>query len=168
MALALINALNYENALRLPEDKDNKVMFEKFEIGRRPKIAMVGFFGPLVRNFKEKKVPLEILDESRGVGHKKDFYHKLGNWAEVLLLTSTSILNQSTEDILNHVDETVMTVMLGPSTPLVAEAFDHLPVHMLAGTVPIDKENILKAVRHGMGTPVLHKFSRKVFLGLSA
>jgi uncharacterized protein (DUF4213/DUF364 family) len=54
--------------------------------------------------------------------------------------------------------------MLGPSTPMVAEAFRHLPVHMLAGTVPIDKQNVLKAVRHGMGTPVLQKFSRKSFL----
>ncbi|MBT8370694.1 MAG: hypothetical protein KJO34_07010, partial [Deltaproteobacteria bacterium] len=57
-------------------------------------------------------------------------------------------------------------VMLGPSTPMVKEAFEHLPVHMLAGTVPINKEKILKAVRHGMGTPVLHKFSRKSFLKL--
>jgi len=48
----------------------------------------------------------------------------------------------------------------------VAEAFNHLPVHMLAGTVPLDKEKSLKAIRHGMGTPVLHKFSRKVFMDL--
>ena len=46
-------------------------------------------------------------------------------------------------------------------------AFDHLPVHMLAGTVPIDKTNVLKAIRHGMGTPVLQKFSRKSYLSLS-
>jgi uncharacterized protein (DUF4213/DUF364 family) len=166
MALALINALNYDAALALPEDNDNNIMYDKFKIGTDSKIAMVGFFGPLARNFKKKNVPLEILDESRGLGHKKDFYHKLGNWAEVLLLTSTSILNQSTEEILANVSEKVKTVMLGPSTPMAGKAFEHLPVHMLAGTVPIDKEKTLKAVRHGMGTPVLHKFSRKSFLSL--
>ncbi len=166
MALALINALNYDAALALPEDNDNKIMYDTFKIGTDSKIAMVGFFGPMVRNFKEEKVPLEILDESRGLGHKRDFYHKLGNWAEVLLLTSTSILNQSTEEILANVSERVKTVMLGPSTPMAGKAFEHLPVHMLAGTVPIDKNLTLKAVRHGMGTPVLHKFSRKSFLSL--
>lgn len=166
MALALINALNYREALALPEDKDNTIMFEKLGIGRDSNIAMVGYFGPLVRNFKEQKVSLEILDESRGLGNKEDFYHKLGNWADVLLLTSTSILNQSTEGILANVGDKVKTVMLGPSTPMVAKAFRHLPVVLLAGTVPIDKEKILKAVRHGMGTPVLHKFSRKTFLSL--
>jgi uncharacterized protein (DUF4213/DUF364 family) len=166
MALALINALNYDEALALPEDNDNNIMYDKFKISTDTKIAMIGFFGPLVRNFKEKKVPLEILDESRGLGHKKDFYHKLGNWAEVLLLTSTSILNQSTEEILANVGGKVKTVMLGPSTPMAAKAFEHLPVHMLAGTVPIDKDKTLKAVRHGMGTPILHKFSRKSFWSL--
>jgi len=166
MALATINALNYEAALALPEDTDNNVMYDKLEIGTDANIAMVGFFGPLVRNFREKKIPLEILDESRGLGRRKDFYQKLGNWADVLLLTSTSILNQTTEEILANVSDKVKTVMLGPSTPMVAMAFEHLPVHMLAGTVPIDKEKTLKAVRHGMGTPVLHKFSRKSFLSL--
>lgn len=82
------------------------------------------------------------------------------------MLTSTSILNNSTEEILTNAGEKLKTVMLGPSTPMVAEAFNHLPVDMLAGTVPIDKENTLKAIRHGMGTPVLHKYSRKIFLDL--
>ena len=95
-----------------------------------------------------------------------NFYNKLGNWADVLLLTSTSILNNTTEEILANVGQKVKSVMLGPSTPMVKEAFEHLPVNILAGTVPLDKAKTLKAVRHGMGTPVLHKFSRKSFLSL--
>ena len=166
MALALINALNYNDALNLPEDDDNKIMFDKFKIGLDRKIAMVGFFGPLVRHFEKLGASLEVLDISRGLGQKDKFYDKLKNWAQVLLLTSTSVLNNSTEEILANVAETVKTVMLGPSTPMVAAAFEHLPVHMLAGTVPVDKEMTLKAIRHGMGTPVLHKYSRKVFLDL--
>jgi uncharacterized protein (DUF4213/DUF364 family) len=166
MALALINALNYDNSLALPEDKDNKMMFDMLGLEQGPKVAMVGYFGPLVRIFKKNGIALEILDESRDMGHRSDFYHKLGNWADVLLLTSTSILNQSTEEILENVGEKVKTVMLGPSTPMAEQAFEHLPVSMLAGTVATDKDNILKAVRHGMGTPILHKFSRKSYLSL--
>ncbi|UCD78314.1 MAG: DUF364 domain-containing protein [Desulfobacterales bacterium] len=166
MALALINALNYRAAIELPEDADNAIMFEKFRIDKGRQVAMVGYFGPLVRNFEKQGISLEILDISRGLGKKEDFYKKLANWANVLLLTSTSILNNSTEEILANVGEKVNTVMLGPSTPLVADAFSHLPVHMLAGTVPIEQEKTLKAIRHGMGTPVLHRYSRKVFLTL--
>ncbi|MDJ0986138.1 MAG: DUF364 domain-containing protein [Desulfobacterales bacterium] len=167
MALALVNALNYENALNLPEDKDNAVLFKEFRLQPDTKVAMVGYFGPLVKRLEERKVLLEVLDVSRGLGKRKDFYQKLTDWADVLLLTSTSILNNTTEEILSHLHERAKAALLGPSTPMVAEAFAHLPVHMLAGTVPLDKDHIIKAVRHGMGTPVLHKFSRKSFLLVS-
>jgi uncharacterized protein (DUF4213/DUF364 family) len=166
MALALVNALNYQNALQLPEDENNEIMFETFKITKGTKVAMVGYFGPLIKRFEKKEAVLDILDQSRGLGYMADFYKNLKNWADVLFLTSTSILNNSTEEILANVHAKVKTLMLGPSTPMVAEAFEHLPVHMLAGTVPIEKDNILKAIRHGMGTPVLHKFSRKSYLPL--
>ena len=166
MALALVNALNHENALKLPEDKDNAILFKEFRLEPDTNVAMVGYFGPLVKRLEEKNVPLEILDVSRGLGERKDFYSKLSGWADVLLLTSTSILNNTTEEVLSHLHERTKTALLGPSTPMVAEAFEHLPVHMLAGTVPLDHESIIKAVRHGMGTPVLHRFSRKSYLTL--
>ena len=166
MALALVNALNYTDALGYPEDRKNQIMFEEFNIGEGTRAAMVGFIGPLVELLNQKQATVEVLDASRNMGHKEDFYAKLGNWADVLLLTSTSILNNTTEEILQNAHPKVKTVMLGPSTPMVAAAFDHLPVHMLAGTVPIDTANILKAIRHGMGTPVLQKFSRKSYLSL--
>jgi uncharacterized protein (DUF4213/DUF364 family) len=76
-------------------------------------------------------------------------------------------LNNTSEKILHHARADIKTVMLGPTTPMIAEAFEHLRVHMLAGTVPIDQEQILKAIRHGMGTPILHKFSRKSYLNLT-
>jgi uncharacterized protein (DUF4213/DUF364 family) len=126
MALALVNALNYKEALEYPEDKKNKIMFDKFSIGEGTRVAMVGFIGPLVDLLEQKKAEVEILDSSRSLGEKKDFYARLCNWADVLLLTSTSILNNTTEEILQNVSSEVKTVMLGPSTPMVAEAFEHL------------------------------------------
>ena len=167
MALALVNALNYQDALQLPQDENNEIMFEQFKITKGTKVAMVGYFGPLIKRFEQRKAVLDILDQSRGLGRKEDFYKNLKNWADVLFLTSTSILNNSTEEILANVHGKVKTLMLGPSTPMVAKAFDHLPVHMLAGTVPLDKERLLKAIRHGMGTPMFHKFSRKSYLTLN-
>jgi uncharacterized protein (DUF4213/DUF364 family) len=166
MALALVNALNHQNALLLPEDENNEIMFEIFKITKGTKVAMVGYFGPLIKRFEQKGAALEVLDRSRELGRVEDFYKKLKNWADVLFLTSTSILNNSTEEILANAHARLKTIMLGPSTPMVKQAFEHLPVHMLAGTVPVEIENVLKAVRHGAGTPVLHRFSRKSYLSL--
>ncbi|MBW2467756.1 MAG: hypothetical protein JRE62_00575, partial [Deltaproteobacteria bacterium] len=60
MALALVNALNHENALKLPEDKDNAILFKAFNLESNTNVAMVGYFGPLVKRLEVKKVPLEI------------------------------------------------------------------------------------------------------------
>jgi len=161
--LALINALNYGHALLLPEDPDNHILYNALGVRAGCKVAMVGYFRPLVAYLEDRGVALEIIDFNRGLGQKDRFYAKLDSWADALLLTSTSILNSTTEEIIGYVNPKVKTVMLGPSTPMIAEAFRHLPVQMLAGTVPIDKAKVLKAVRHGLGTRVIHRFSKKVF-----
>jgi len=166
MALALVNAMRYHEACRLPEDSTDRVWMDSFGIGRGTRVAMVGFFRPLMRLFQERGATVEVLDDFQGVGERSIFYGKLAGWAEVLLLTSTSVLNDSTEEMLGRLGPGVKVVMIGPSTPLIAGAFGHLPVRMLAGTVPVDREAVLRAVRHGMGTPVIHRFSRKVYLAL--
>ena len=84
----------------------------------------------------------------------------------MLILTSTTILNNTTEDILRHANPAIKTVLLGPSTPIVKEPFAHLPIHLLAGTVPVDRDQTFKAIRHGTGTPVIQKFGRKVVLDI--
>ena len=162
-ALALINALNYRHTLKLPEDADNRCLYDFMNADAGPRIAMVGYFSPLVARLKERGAALEIIDMGRDVGDQERFYARLNTWADVLVITSTSIINNTTEAIIRKAHSRVRTVMLGPSTPMVGEAFRHLPVQMLAGTVPIDKAKVLQAVRQGMGTRIIHRFSRKAY-----
>jgi len=167
VALAAANALNHEAARNLPQDPTNSILFERLAIGKGSRVAMVGYFGPLIKKIEALGARVDILDDSRGLGQKEKFYGWLHTRADALLLTSTSLLNNTCEEVLAQVGPRVKTAMLGPSTPMAAQAFAHLPVHLLAGTVPMDKEMVLKAVRHGQGTPVIHKYSRKVYLELS-
>lgn len=163
MALALINALNNTNALQLAEDSQNRALFERFDILGGRHVAMVGYFPPLARFLEKQQVPLSIIDNARGIGDKKTFYRGLSDWAEILVLTATSIVNRTMEEILDHTSPLVQTVVLGPSTPMLPEAFSHLPVHMLAGSAISTPNEVLKAVRHGGGTRALKPFSRKVY-----
>lgn len=176
MALALINAINHETACRLADDSDDSAWMDSFSIGRGSRVAMVGFFGPLMKVLKDRGAVVEVIDrhphhtEGGDLGFARVlhggqetlFYEKLGEWAEVLILTSTSILNGTTEEVLGRIGPEVKAIMLGPSTPMAPEAFVGLPVRALAGTAVVDGEAVLKAVRHGAGTPVIHRFSRKV------
>ena len=169
MALALVNALNLADVSHLPADRDNSTLFESLNIGPSSKVAMVGYIKPLVGLLESRNVRIEIIDKFRGMGDQKDFYHKLKHWADAALITSTAILNNSLEEILGHLGKNVKAALLGPSTPMVAKAFSGWPgIKALAGTVPIDTETVLKMVRHGLGTPYLHRHSKKVTLRLHA
>ena len=164
MALALVNALNHQKALSMPEDRNNDILFDLLGIAGGTHVAMVGLFRPLVKKLEDMGAALEVVDAGSGHGDPDAFPDKLAGWADAVILTSTSLLNGTADRLLNAVGPTVRVAMLGPSTPLIPEAFDGLPVHVLAGTVPMDRENILKAIRNGKGTPVLQRYSRKPYL----
>ena len=167
VGLAVVNALNYRNASQLPDDATDIGWMDKFDIGSGTRVAMVGFIRPLVKKIREKGALVEVIDELKGVGEKSAFYETLKTQTDVLILTSTSILNESTEDLLSQIRPETKALMIGPTTPMVPEAFRHLPVQLLAGTIPVDQNAVLKAIRHGEGTPVIHRFSRKVVCDLS-
>jgi uncharacterized protein (DUF4213/DUF364 family) len=163
MALALINALNHRKTLALPEDPGNALLFDHFGIRSGARVAMVGYFPPLVHLLEKAGLLLSVIDDAKGLGDKKTFYDQLDGWADVLLITATSIINNSTETILSHAGPDLKTALLGPSTPLIPEAFAHLPIHMLAGTAITDGERALKIIRHGGGARALKPVSRKVY-----
>jgi len=164
LGLATLNALNHGFALSLPEDRDNATLFEILEIGQGTRLAMVGFIGPLVTRLRQDGVEVEVIDQGRDIGQAERFESSLRDWAEVVIMTSTSILNDTAEAILAKAGPDIRCAFIGPSTPLTAEPFADLPVRLLAGTVPVDIEATFQAVRHGRGTPVLQKFARKPYL----
>ena len=162
IGLATVNALNYGDASRLQDDATDGDWMETFGIGGDTHVAMVGFIRPLSKKMHQKGAQVEIIDEMKGIGNKNTFYEKLNAWADVLILSSTSILNETAEDVLAQLRPQAKAIMIGPSTPLIPGAFRHLPVQMLAGTVPVNQNAVLKAIRHGEGTPIIHRYSRKV------
>ncbi len=167
MALALINALNRHRSERLPEDKQNALLFRALDIGAGTNVSMVGYIKPTVSALESMGARVDVIDEFRRMGDKDRFLHKLATWADAALITSTTILNNTLESILNRAGEMVRVALLGPSTPMVAEAFEHRPmVKALAGIVPDRIDPVLKTVRHGLGTHHLHRCSRKVTLSL--
>jgi len=166
MALALVNALNHTAALKLPEDPQNEVLYNYFQIARGTRVSMVGYFGPLVKALEKKGAVLEIIDDHRSLGPPETFSTRLAEQTDVLVLTATSLLNDTADGILQQLGPGTRTVLLGPTTPMIAAAFEGLPVHMLAGAVPVKSGEIFKGVRSGMGAPVLLRACRKKYLPL--
>jgi uncharacterized protein (DUF4213/DUF364 family) len=166
VALALVNALNHRAALGLPEDRSNETLLDLLGIRQGTRVAMAGYFGPLMGKLAKHGAVVEVADTGQGIGDQKEFHDKLAHWAEALIMTSTAILNQTADALLAAAGPQVRTALLGPSTPLLGEAFEGLPVRVLAGTVPLDREATFKAIRHGKGTPALIRFARKAYLAI--
>ena len=164
VGLATVNALNQAAAGRLPADEGPAgALVRGLRIERGTKVAMVGFFPPVAKALEDLGAELEIVDTARGMGDQRTFRERLGGWAEALVMTATALLNDTAEELLGHAGPGVRVALLGPTTPLIPEAFAHLPVDVLAGMVPVDAERVLRAIRHGGGTPELQRFSRKVY-----
>ncbi|MFP4169241.1 MAG: Rossmann-like domain-containing protein, partial [Desulfonatronovibrionaceae bacterium] len=163
MALALINALNYEEAAGSPgDDRENDILFRELGLESGSRVAMIGYFKPLVERLNRMRVGVDVADLGRGIGDTAEVLSGLGEGSKALILSATSIINGTVEDILRHVPAGVPVALLGPSAPLCPEAFAGTRVSFLAGTVPFDFESTFRVVRHGKGTPALKRYGRKI------
>jgi len=163
MAIALVNALNQTFAKSLPEAP--KDIHKELDLTEGAKVAMIGHFTPIFEKFEETGFEVRSLDLGRKIGKPEKFYPWATTEADALILTATSIVNNSMEEVLDRfASRTIPIVVLGPSTILRSEVYEDLPIQFLAGSVAIVTRDLLKAVRNGRGTLDIHHQAKKVFM----
>ncbi|MDD2296783.1 MAG: DUF364 domain-containing protein [Sphaerochaetaceae bacterium] len=165
MAVALVNALNQPFAKALPDGPND--LHKDFDLPKGAKIAMIGHFSPVFKQFEETGSEVRSLDLGRGIGKAKEFYPWATAEADVLILTGTSIVNQTMIEVLDKFSSrTLPVVVMGASTILREEIYEDLPIRYVAGSVVVVKKDLLKAVRNGRGTLDIHYQAKNVFLTL--
>jgi uncharacterized protein len=165
IGLATVNALHHRRSRALADDTGSPLSPSLClaDVGPGTHVSMVGYFPPLVQSLPGLGVELDVIDSSLGLGDPLEFRARLGSWTEVLIMTATTLLNDSAEELLLAAGPGVRSVVMGPSTPLVPAAFAHLPLTALAGIVICDATAVEKAVRHGAATPGMKPYVRKVY-----
>jgi hypothetical protein len=165
IGLATVNALHHHRSRGLVDDSGSplSLSLRLADIGAGTHVSMVGYFPPLARTLPGLGVELDVIDSSLGLGDPLEFRARLGSWTEVLIMTATTLLNESAEELLLVTGPGVRSIIMGPSTPLVPEAFTHLPLAGLAGIVTCNATAVEKAVRHGAATPGMKPYVRKVY-----
>jgi len=162
MAVALVNALNHARAAAMDDDSGPSTgIIERFGVGVGTRVSMVGFF-PIVTQLEAIGAEVRVLDANRGLGDERTFLAELSTWSDAVILTATTLLNDTFSLFVDHVREDARVAVLGPTTPMVPEAFSDVPVDLLAGMVPVDADRVLAAVRQGGGTPAISPHCRKV------
>ncbi len=137
-------------------------------LGVRPDddVAMIGNFGPLVGPIERSARSLTVCeqgDPSGTIRPAREAAQVLAR-SHIALITATSLINHTLDDLLEAARDCREVVLLGASTPMVPEIFE-ARVTMLSGVVVASPDQVLQVVSEGGGMrqfgPFVHKVSTK-------
>jgi uncharacterized protein (DUF4213/DUF364 family) len=163
IALATANALfSAQPRHYLPGD-----ILDHIDLGPADTVTMVGHFAPLLPAVKERVKDIKVFeqkpDPGAGILPASEAPHWISR-SHVVLMTATAIINGTIDHLLEFCTPCREVVILGPSTPMIPEAFYHSPVTILSGILVIDGAGVLDTVSQGGGTRRLRPYSKKVNL----
>jgi uncharacterized protein (DUF4213/DUF364 family) len=119
-------------------------------MGQGKRIAIIGHF-PFVKKLREVARELWVF-ELPGRARPGDFIGKeittLLPQADVVAITSTTLINHTLGEILNLVKPDAYKIMLGPSTPLSPVMFDY-GLNAISGSIVTDRDKVLNCISQG-------------------
>ncbi|TFG23821.1 MAG: hypothetical protein EU529_06330 [Promethearchaeota archaeon] len=118
-------------------------------------VGMVGFFPPLVKKIEERGNKLVIIEL------KEDLVKKEKNWVVTLdptnledcnkvLLTSTTILNDTIDDILKFCSNAEKTSIIGPTAGFLPDPLFKRGINVVGGTRIINAKGFLHNIRNNI------------------
>ena len=162
-------ALATANALLEPPADGAADGLELLDANAEDEIGMVGFFGPLVQPLKKRCKALHIFervpDRGQGVLPEETQAEVLPR-CQVAIVTATSLLNRTLDNLLGYCRNAREVMLLGPSTPYAPEILAAKGVTILSGTRVTDAARALRVISEGGGTmnlmPAMRKFSVRI------
>ncbi len=155
LALAAGNAL-------IPQDRSDFIgdALESFKVTAADSVVMVGRFSPLLERIAATGALLTVLekDPAKGLVLSEKERREVLRRADIALITATTLLYDSLEEILADLGSPRHVSLLGPSTPMLPELFSHTPVTHLGGVRIKEAAAVLDIVAAGGGTRAMRPF----------
>ncbi|HTP24721.1 MAG TPA: DUF364 domain-containing protein [Anaeromyxobacteraceae bacterium] len=130
------------------------------DIGAADRVAMVGYFAPLLPSLRESGCKLDIIE--RKPAKPGTVSPEIGRAAlascSVAIITATTLVNGTCDEVLSSLGEPRAVVLLGPSTPMSPQAFTATPVTHVAGAWVQKPDDVLRIVSEGGGTQLLKRY----------
>jgi len=141
-----------------PASKDEVI--STLNITPEDKVAMVGYFGPVVAQLRKTGCNLDIIELTPH--HGETVSPEQGNEAlatcSVAILTGTSLINGTCDELLSKLGNPRAAVLLGPSSPLCSDAFAGTKITHIAGSRVREADDVLRVVSEGGGTMLMKKY----------
>lgn len=145
IGMATVNALLPPMPERWVERKAEHVIAA---VGEDKTVVLVGHF-PFIERLRTQVGRLFVLEQNPGPGeHPEQAAPSLIPQADVLAITSMTLLNDTLDGLLALRKPGARTLLLGPSTPLHPLLFDY-GLELLSGAVVTAVDPVLHLVRQG-------------------
>ena len=132
-------------------------------------VGMIGHFAPLIDDIRSmigELLIFEVEDKlTEGFLPAEEAHVRLPE-CQIAIITATSIVNDTLDDLLSSCENCREVVLLGPSTPMIREAFIDTPITKLSGVIVQDSELIFRVVGEGGGMRKFKKGVKKVNIDL--
>ena len=115
------------------------------------RVAMVGLFSPMVPKIEATGAKLSVIekDPARMIIPSQSERERILGECTVAIITATTLLNDTMEDILAGLGNPRHIAILGPSTPLAPEIFQGTPVNHLGGAIVVATDKIMDIITEG-------------------
>lgn len=147
-------------------DSQNDI-FDQIDFSQYKNIVMIGFFNSLVKKFNKSGINVNIFDLNDFEGTED--INKINDFlavADVVVLTSTSVFNNTFLGILENVGAKAMIMMLGPSTIMHKDMFKYNNLDFLFGSIFHENdEELQEIIASGGGTRSFMHRMKKVGIG---
>jgi uncharacterized protein (DUF4213/DUF364 family) len=126
---------------------------------------MVGDFRPILKVIKNKTNNIYVFErhpeKDLGLYFMDDIPTHLPK-CNLVVVTATSIINHTLDEVLSHCSGAQEVCLVGPSCPMSPEVFDDYNVTILAGDVVTSPERTLQIVSQGGGTRAMKNTMKHV------
>lgn len=127
--------------------------------------GMVGEFRPILSEAKRKTQNIYVFEQNTekddGLYPEEDIPKYLPG-CDVVIITSTSFINHTADEVLKYCKNARQVCFVGPSTPMCPQLMKNYGVSLLAGTVVTNPDLILQIVSQGGGTMSMKPAVRQV------
>jgi len=151
-ANALLSALPHP-----PVSRDEIITSLNIASGER--VVMIGYFAPVIAHLKRIGCRLDIVELKPHAGETitPEEGKKALSECSVAIITGTSLINGTCDELLAGLGRPRAAVLLGPSSPLCTDVFKGTGITHVAGSRVRDVDAVLRIVSEGGGTMIIKK-----------
>ncbi|MBD3214212.1 MAG: hypothetical protein GF311_16500 [Candidatus Lokiarchaeota archaeon] len=115
-------------------------------------VGMVGYFPPLVKKIEELNIPLVVIEKKKFEIETKQNWQLTPDPSELksctkILCTSTTVLNDSVDDILSYTKNAIKISMVGPTGGFIPDPIFERGVDVLGGTYIENPKLFMELIR---------------------